>query len=248
MNFEQLLAALGKLQGGADLVSALTAIMAAKDAEVSTALSKSKTGSKEQKELDKKLKTTEAQLAKVLDHLGIDADDDLDEALAAAGKANKKGGDEALQKRLDKLEKDRKAEKAALEQQLTDERGKRQSATKRSELLKALTDHKAARPDDLVELLLGKIEISEDDSLTFSDEKGTAVKVTDGVKSWLTARPEFVKNSQNPGGGSGAGGGNSSGSGGGDANPLSGAALAKQTATNTKAALTGQAHFFGANG
>lgn len=246
MNFEQLLAALAKLQGGAELAAALTAIMAAKDAEVSTALSKSKTGSKEQKELDKKLKTTEAQLVKVLDHLGIDADDDLDEALAAASKAGKKGGDEALQKRLDKLEKDRKAEKAALEQQLADERGKRQSTTKRAELLKALIDHKAARPEDMVELLLSRVEIGDDESLTFTDEKGTPVKVPDGVKSWLTARPEFVKNSQNPGGGSVTGGGTSGDAG--DGNPLSGAALAKQAATNTKAALTGQAHFFGANG
>lgn len=246
MNWEQILAALAKLQGGAELATALTAIMAAKDAEVSTALAKSKTGSKEQKELDKKLKTTEAQLAKVLDHLGIDPEDDLDEALAAAGKAGKKSGDEALQKRLDKLEKDRKTEKAALEQQLADERGKRHLSAKRSELLKVLAEHKARRPEDLVELLMGKVEVGDDDSLTFTDEKGAAVKVGDGVKSWLAARPDFVSNVQNPGGGSAAG--TTPGTGGGDANPLSGAALAKQTAANTKAALTGQAHFFGDNG
>ena len=245
MNWEQILAAIGKLPGGAELVTALTGIMATKDSEIAAAATKSKTGSKEQKELEKKLKTSEEKLVKVLDHLGIDPEDDLDEALTAAGKANKKSGDDALQKRLDRLEKERKAEKAAFEQQLADERGKRHLSAKRAELLKALNEHKAAYPDDLVDLLIGKIEVGDDDSLTFSDEKGATVKVSDGVKSWLAARPEFVRNPQNPGAGSAT---RPAGTGEGDANPLSGAALAKQSATNAKAAQTSQAHFFGSNG
>ena len=84
MNWEQILAAIGKLPGGAELVTALTGIMATKDSEIAAAATKSKTGSKEQKELEKKLKTSEEKLVKVLDHLGIDSEDDLDEALTAA--------------------------------------------------------------------------------------------------------------------------------------------------------------------
>lgn len=244
MTLEELLAALDKLPEGSKFAEALKAIIAAKEAEIAEASTKTKTGSKAQKELEKKLKATEEKLAKVFDTLGIDEDDDLETAIADLNKNTKTKGDEVLLKRLEKLEKARKAEKETLEQQLNDERGKRHNATKRQELLKALTENNAARPEDLVDMLFGKVEIGDDDSLSFADEKGGSVKVGDGVKGWLSSRPEFVKNSQNPGGGSNANPFKTPSDK--DGKPLSlGASLAKQTADNTKVAFDAQTHFFG---
>lgn len=247
MTLEELLAALAKLPEGSKLAEELKTLIAAKEAEIAAASTKNKTGSKAQKELEKKLKTTEEKLSKVFDALGIDEDDDIETALAEASKTTKGKGDDALQKRLDKLEKARKVEKEEADRLLGEERGKRHNATKRQELLKALTENKAARPEDLVDILFGKVEIGDDDALTFTDDKGAAVKISDGVKGWLASRPEFVSNGQLPGGGSNTN--PLSTAKGADGKPLSlGASLAKQTADNSKVAFDAQTHFFGGNG
>ena len=248
MTLEELLAALAKLPEGSKFAEALKAIIAAKEAEISESADKMKTKSKEQKELEKTFKATQDKLAKIFDKLNIDEDDDIDEAIDNLGKTSKTKGDETLLKRLDKLDKTRKVEKEEFEKQLADERGKRHAATKRTELLKALNDNNASNPDDLIDILMGKVDIGDDDSLTFTDDKGTAVKIADGVKSWLTTRPNFIKNGQNPGASSGT-----------STDPLKtktadgkelnfGASLAKQTADNSKAAFNAQTHFFGENG
>lgn len=246
MTLEELLAALAKLPEGSKYAEALKALIAAKETELAAITTKAKEGSKAQKEIEKKLKNTEEKLAKVFDTLGIDADDDIEAAVADLSKNYKTKGDEALLKRIEKMEKTRKQEKEESDKLLAEERGKRQNAIKRQELLKTLTENNAARPEDLVDMLFGKVEIGDDDALSFLDEKGSSVKVTDGVKGWLASRPEFVKNNQNPGGGSNPNNPLNTTTKGADGKPLSlGASLAKQTAENTKAAFDAQSHFFG---
>jgi hypothetical protein len=248
MDLEQLLAALAKLQNGVALAEAVKALLAAEDAKTTEALTKQQAAVKESKSVKTQVETLTKQLSLVREKLGADEDSDLAEAIDGLSKTKGKADGEtsALQKRLDKLEKERQAEKASYEERLKESITKQQTTMKRESLLKALTEHKAARPADLIELLLSKVEVGDDDSLTFEGGK----KVADGVKTWLGERPEFVKNTQTPGAGSKAPDGtiltsqtDTKG------NPLSlGAALAAPVAASGKAALTGQAHFFGENG
>lgn len=248
MTLEELYAALAKLPEGSKLAEALKAIIAAKEAEFAETAGKSKTATKERKELEKARKAAQDKLDKIFEKLNIDEDDDIDVVLDSLDRNVKTKGDEALLKRIEKLEKARKTEKADFDKQLVEERGKRHTATKRTELLKALSENNAANAEDLIDLLMSKVEIGDDDSLTFTDEKGSAVKIGDGVKNWLATRPNFIKNAQNAGAGSGT-----------TTEPFTtkttdgkvlnfGASLAKQTADNSKAALTAQNHFFGENG
>lgn len=240
MTLEELLAALAKLPEGSKFSEALKAIIVAKEAEVTQKSTQYKTLTKTLKDTETKLKSSEDRLTKVFDHLGIDDDvEDLDEALATAAKTSKKGGDEALLKRLEKLEKARKADKDASDQLISEERGKRHELLKKQALTSALTAGNAARPDELVGLLSGMVQIGDNDELSFIDEKGASIKVEDGVKNWLTARPEFVSNSQRPGANSGPGGGKDGEKGG------IGESIAKKVAENTKTSADAQAHFFG---
>ncbi len=241
MTLEQLLAALAKLPEGTVFAEALKAIIAAKEAEITQKNAQYKTLTKTLKDAEDKLKVSSERLEKFYDHLNIDEDvDDLDNALTDALKNSQKGGDAALLKRIEKLEKARQKDKDDSDKLISEERGKRHDLLKRQTLLSALTAGNATRADELVGLLLGKVQIDENDELTFIDEKGQAVKVEDGVKNWLTARPEFNKNVQRPGAGSGAGGG----AGGGDDGNL-GKTVAAKVAENSKASTDAQAHFFG---
>lgn len=241
MSLEELLAALAKLPEGSKFAEALKAIIAAKEAELGQKATQYKTLTKALKETEGKLTLASDRLTKLYDHLGIDEDvEDLDEALAEAAKTNKKGGDDALTKRLEKLEKSRRLDKETSDKLLAEERGKRHDLLKRQTLLSALTTGNAARADELVGLLSGMVEIGDNDELTFVDEKGQSVKVEDGVKGWLAARPEFVKNTQNSGAGSGPGGGK-----GGNEGGELGKQVATKVAETTKASIDAQAHFFG---
>ncbi|WP_312560865.1 hypothetical protein [Anaerospora sp.] len=241
MTLDELLAALTKLPEGAKLTEAIKALIATKETEIAQKGSQCKGLTKTLKESEEKLKATSDRLTKLHDHLGIDEDvEDLDGALAEAAKAGKKGGDEALLKRLEKLEKSRKQDKDASDKLLAEERSKRHDLLKRQTLLSSLTAGNAARADELVGLLSGMVQIGDDDELTFVDEKGQSVRVEDGVKGWLAARPEFVKNAQNPGAGSGAGGGK-----GGEEGGNIGKTVATKVAETAKASSDAQTHFFG---
>jgi len=248
MSLEQLLAALAKAPNGAELVTALNAIMAAEDTKTTEALTKQRTAAKEAKDAKAQAETLAKQLSLVRDKLGIEEDGDISEALDGLSKTKGKtdGETSALQKRLDRLEKERQTEKTEYETKLAASITKQQTTAKREALLKALTEHKAARPEDLIDLLLSKVEVGDDDSLSFEGGK----KVSDGVKTWLGERPEFVKNVQAPGAGSKSADGTIlTGQTDASGKALSlGASLAAPVAATGKAALTGQAHFFGENG
>lgn len=240
MTLEELLAALAKLPEGSKFAEAIKAIIAAKETEITQKATQYKTLTKTLKDTETKLKSSEERLTKVFDHLGIDEDvEDLDEALAAASKTSKKGGDEALLKRLEKLEKARKADKDASDTLLAEERGKRHELLKKQVLTSALAAGNAARPDELVGLLSGMVQIGDNDEINFIDEKGASIKVEDGVKNWLAARPEFVNNQQKRGAGSAPGGAK-----GGEEAGI-GESIAKKVAETTKTSVDAQAHFFG---
>lgn len=239
MTWEEFLAALAKAPDGDKLVAAIKAIVQGKDEEIRRKTNELSLAKKATKDLDSNAKSLKERLAKFFDALGIDEDiEDLDAAIAEAVKVAKKGGDDALLKRLEKLERERKKDKEESDKLITEERAKRHDLLKRQTILSALNAGEAARAEDLVGLLTGMVQLGDDDSLTFINEKGEAVKVEDGVKAWLNTRPEFKKNPQNAGAGShgGAGGGGGEGS--------FGKQLAEQNAAAQKAATEAQSHYF----
>lgn len=165
--------------------------------------------------------------SKILKTLGLDDDvEDLETALASVaekillGENAGKGKTELdkqlsdLQKQLTTLTKDLakvQTEKAGVDTLLANEKGKRQTATKTQALMDALTEHKAIKPKELMKILTHSVQMKDDDSLVYIDDKGEEIEVSKGVQAWLTANPEFVTNTQNPGSGSGGAGGGGTG-------------------------------------
>ena len=239
MTLEELLAALGKLPEGSKFAEVIKTLIAAKEAELATKSTQYKTLTKTLKDTEDKLKAANERVSKLSDHIGIDEDvEDLDAALDTAAKNNKKGGDEVLLKRLEKLERDRKKEKETSDALLATERGKRHDAMKNQAIIAALTAGKAVSPEKLVALLQSSVMVNDDDTLVFTDAKGTELSINDGVAAWLKANPEFAGNPQNAGGGSAGGGGSST-----DAGAF-GKQLAEQNAAAQKAAADAQDHYF----
>lgn len=220
MTLEELLAALAKLPEGSKFAEALKAIIAAKEAELNQKGTQYKTLTKTLQETEEKLKKATERLEKFHDHTGV-ADDveDLEAALAELKakqeEAIKNGGKGApeitqLQGEIAKLRRDLKKatdSQLAFEKTATEEKSKRHNSERNRELLAALTEHKAIKPDQLLKILADKVKITDTDDVVFVKEDGDEIKVTDGVKTWLEANPEFLANNQNTGAGSGGGAG-----------------------------------------
>lgn len=221
MNLEELLKALALIPDGQKFIDAIKAIITAKDSEVAQKTTQLKTLTKTLKTTEDKLKSTTDRLEKFHDHTGI-ADDveDLDSALAdlkaKEDEVLKNGGKGTpeitqLQKDIAKLQRDLKKAteaQASSEKLATEERTKRQNSERNRVLLAALTENKAIKPDQLIKILSDRIKVNDDDSVFFVKEDGDEVQVSEGVKTWLEANPEFVANYQNPGSGSFNGGAN----------------------------------------
>ncbi len=207
MTWEEILAILAKAENGAAAVEALKKI----DTENRNALTKAKTDAKKAKdtlkESDTKLTAAQERAEKVLEAIGVDSDaddGDLDEAIQTALKS--KSADPALTKRIAKLEKKMSEQDASYKSQLSEERGKRYDGMKRTALMEALVKNNADDPNFILDMLIGKMTVNEDDeSIVFNDDKTPEV---DGyVKSFLEAHPKLAKDTQNTGAGSlGAGG------------------------------------------
>lgn len=214
MTLEELLKALAGVQDGQKYTDALKAIVEAKDSDLTAKTNQHKATSKALKDAEDKLKKTAERLTKLSDHIGLDEEaEDLEAALAEASKAGKKGGDEALLKRIAKLEKDHKKAQSDSEALLAAERGKRHDTMKAQAILSSLTAGKAVKPDKLVALLTAAVKVNDDDTMVYVDDKGKEISIQDGVTAWLKANPEFVLSGQNAGGGSGAGTGAAGGEG-----------------------------------
>jgi len=170
--------ALEAVEGGPDLVAAL-------DGE----LSKLRTESG-------KYRTRAKTLA---DHIGVDlTTDDLDgalEALKTKKPEGKKGANDELDARLQRLESDLKAEREAR----SNAEKSVLSAKAESAIKNALIKNKALRADDLVSMHLPGVKFKESGEPYFLDASGAERSVDEHVSNWLTARPEFVASSQKPG-------------------------------------------------
>ena len=145
----------------------------------------------------------------ILKTLGIEDESgvtSIAEALAAMKKTGSKPDEiakqiEALTTQITSL-----TEKAtASEQTAAAEKEKRIAAIKANKALAALQGGNAANPEVISKLILDQIKVKDDDSIVFTGPDGKELSVDDGVKSFLTANPWAVKNTQNPGGNSGGG-------------------------------------------
>lgn len=154
-----------------------------------------------------KIKTLQERVEKFQDALGIDADvEDIEESIKSVMK--EKTADPALQKQITNLKEKLRVKDEEHNSTLSEERGKRFDGMKRTALLEALGKNNADDPNLLVDMLIGKIVVNEDDeSLAFNDDKNS--KIDDYVKEFLTAHPKLIANIQKPGAGSllGANGG-----------------------------------------
>ena len=90
------------------------------------------------------------------------------------------------------------AEKAKLE-----EHNKRISETKLNKALQILQENNAANPRVISKLIMDKLVNKDDDSIVYVDGD-KELSVENGVKSFLQANPYLIKNTQQPGGGSGS--------------------------------------------
>lgn len=145
---------------------------------------------------------------KVLSALGIADGADVDQAVAGIKttletlKASGKKPDEMgaqftqLSAEVKRLSDELKAEKDGRQA----EREKRIGATKLNKALAALQAGNAINPDVISKLVLGNINVKDDDSLVFT-EGDKEMTVEDGVKAYLDANPWLVKNTNNAGGG-----------------------------------------------
>lgn len=165
---------------------------------------------------------------KIIKTIGLDDDmDEIDEALEAiaakiqVGETSGKTQTE-LQAQLGEVKKSltnitKQLEKATndnntLNTSLSEERNKRYSSAKQTELLNILTANKAVKPDKLAKMLSHSVEVDVEngEALLFVNELGEKVPLKDGLTKFLADNPEFVANHQQTGSGSsgaGAGGG-----------------------------------------
>lgn len=145
---------------------------------------------------------------KVLSALGIADGADVETAVAGIKntletlKASGKKPDEMgaqftqLSSEVKRLSDELKAEKDGRQA----EREKRIGATKLNKALAALQAGNAINPDVISKLVLGNINVKDDDSLVFA-EGDKEMTVEEGVKAFLTANPWAVKNTNNGGSG-----------------------------------------------
>lgn len=211
MTIEQLFAFLKAAEGGTDAL-----------AFVKTLVGNHK---KELTKLQNKLTAAEGgntkvagKLQKVLDKLNVEVSDDedfdLEDAVDETIKAVSKNGQSTpeiaeLQKQLKTLT--RNLDKLTVEntnnQKLAgEEKAKRHKMLVDSEVLSALIEGKANKPQVLKSLVGQKVKVNENDELVYLADNGDEISVKDGVKSWLDANPEFVANDSNAGAGGHGGG------------------------------------------
>lgn len=229
MNFEELLKLLGAQANATELTAAATAFNESWKAEMSKKNAENKTLRERAKTAEADSKAKGERLEDIYDGLGWDEETDIAEATAAVKKGQNVNPD--MQKRLERMQRNHAEEKKALTDQLATLQGEKTDRTKRDALRAELAGANAANPDAILDLFLGKVEVGEDGSVSFSD--GKALK--DGVAAWFAENAWAVKNSQTPGAGSN--GNQNAGGGQGKATENSfGAQLAKEVAGGPGAA------------
>lgn len=167
-----------------------------------SARNESITGRKAQKQ---KLETTEAQVARLLEKLGVDTFEDAEALPDQKGAAEAAKQFEARVKRLER-------ENQTLAQARDEALGKFRSNATRAAIAEAIGTHEFIAPD-LVQSYIGSRVVWEGDDLLFKADDGKLVTVRDGVSGFARARPELLKSTgaggagvrpSNAGGGTGA--------------------------------------------
>jgi hypothetical protein len=145
------------------------------------------------KSLKEKAQTLEQQQAMLMERLGIDSLEDIDNL------PDPKGAADAAKQYETKLKR--------LERELTEERETREAAEgrfkesqKAANLAKALGQHEWLAPDIVESFISPRLEWEGDD-LLFKTDEGKLTSVKDGVSGLAKARPELLK----PTGAGGAG-------------------------------------------
>lgn len=187
--------------------------------EIFEALSKTENGGELVADLQSQLSGIRSEAAasrvsknKVLETLGLRNAEDPDVAVAELAKTitalQQAGGNPtalgtqvaALQAQVKELT----GKYAASEEKAKAEREKRVATAIQSQIVSALTEGKAIKPEVFAKLLAGNVKAKDDDSLVFMNQD-KELSVTDGVKQWLTDNPWAIKNDSQNGAGSGGG-------------------------------------------
>lgn len=186
---EQIYEALGKIENGGTMVADLQdVIRSTRDEAAKSRIEKNK----------------------ILDALNLrsggDPDGNLQNIVATLTALQAAGGDPSkLGTQVDDLQKQVKelTEKyTASEKLAAEEKEKRIKTAMKSQVLAALTDGKAVKPDVFTQVLLGNISAKDDGSLVYKDGN-KEMTIADGVAGWLKANPWAVKADVQTGAGGG---------------------------------------------
>ena len=200
MELKEVYEKLEKVEGGAELITAIKTEMQKVNAEAKNHREKG----------DKAAARTKA----ILESLGLE---DTEEAAAKAKELKttldsfSQGGKapSEVAKQITDLTKQVATvtkQLAEMTKTATEEKGKRIEAMKQSALVSELTKGKAAAPEAMAALITGNLFVNEKDQLMYKNGDET-LSIEDGVKGWLDANKWAVKVEGNPGGGAPAGGG-----------------------------------------
>lgn len=158
---------------------------------------------KGRKGLKEKLTALEAQQADLLEKLGVESFDDIEDMPDAKGLAEASKQFETKIKRLERELATANEAKGDLESKYRDSRMK-------SVVAEALGAHEFLAPD-VVSSFIGGNLTWEDDELLFRQDDGNMVSVKDGVSAFAKSRPELLKAKGTGGAGTGTGGAGGSG-------------------------------------
>lgn len=200
MNYKEALEAIEKLEGGADILSAIKTETARLNAEAK----------KNRESGDKQTK----KLTEILAALGVDDNEEAVEGvkgLKTTLDEYKQSGKSPtdVQKELARLSTDL----GKLTKQLTEanakaeaEKTKRISALKHSKIVDALSKGNALSPENFAKLIDENVVVDDNDNISYKSGDNT-LTLDEGVKSWLTENPWAVKvNGFQGGGAKGSGG------------------------------------------
>lgn len=224
MDIKELLKALG-LEGeeNKEKADTLTKEFTAKTREINSLNKKMKTFEEEQA----KLKESSDKFDIVVKAYGLDLeaedfdkmlDDAKDKMVKEAGGGSTPEEIKIIKRDLTKAQRDLEAANstvADLTSQLESEKTQRINAVKRDKIQKALVANKVIKPEQMIDLFFGKVEVDKDGStLTMKDSAGNEISLDDGIADWAKENPEFVKTDTR--GGLGSNGNSSFGSSGGE--------------------------------
>lgn len=137
------------------------------------------------KSLKEKVSTYENQLAEIMDRLGLESFDDLENL---PDPKNAIEANQQYEARLKRMERQLNETAAAKEQA----ENKYRDALRKSVVTDALAGHEFLA-GDVVSTYIGNRLVWEDDELLFKQDDGTMVSVKDGVAAFAKSRPELLK-------------------------------------------------------